>query len=340
MHASPAPASPCLICRCSMATKNAVVTGANQGEAVGLLDGFCRWRRAARVLHLLAPPILHSIPPSSGIGLEIVRLIAQRPGTRTVLTARNEERGRAAVAKLQSELPPAAAERVCFAQLDITSPASIEGFRQWAQKELQQVDVLINNAGERAGSWAWCGYGTCPLHAVEAACGASACWRRFFQTVAARMLLGCCCSFCNLVHGRLPRLRFTLPAGCRLCIQGRHMGRGGGTDHYQHKLRGHRWVWGGCAMWHVVGWRCTCVHTAMQRLPHLSCTPVAARPPLLRSFGVRGAQRAGARWRPYRERVQLCVALQGWAGRFCCTQSIGPTLQLVCWHQSRACSQH
>lgn len=116
------------------------------------------------VLHLLAPPtILHSIPPPSGIGLEIVRLIAQRPGTRTVLTARNEECGRAALVKLQSELPPTAAERVCFAQLDITSPDSIEGFRQWAQKELRQVDVLINNAGERAGSWAWCGYGTCPL---------------------------------------------------------------------------------------------------------------------------------------------------------------------------------
>lgn len=85
------------------------------------------------------------LPP--GIGLEIVRLIAQRPGTRAVLTARSEERGRAALARLQSELPPAAAERVCFAPLDITSQASIASFRQWAEKELRQVDVLINNAG-------------------------------------------------------------------------------------------------------------------------------------------------------------------------------------------------
>lgn len=75
-------------------------------------------------------------------------MIAQRPGTRAVLTARSEERGRAALAKLQAELPPAAAERVCFAQLDITSRDSIEGFRQWAERELRQVDVLINNAGE------------------------------------------------------------------------------------------------------------------------------------------------------------------------------------------------
>lgn len=88
----------------------------------------------------------------AGIGLEIVRLIAQRPGTRTVLAARNEERGRAALAKLQAELPPGAAERVEFAQLDITSPESIQSFRQWAAQELRHVDVLINNAGEGAAA--------------------------------------------------------------------------------------------------------------------------------------------------------------------------------------------
>ena len=55
---------------------------------------------------------------------------------------------------------------------------------------------------------------------------------------------------------------------------------------------------------------CTHRHAALDS-PELH--PAAARPPLLRSFGVRGAQRAGARWRPCRQRVQLCVALRGWA---------------------------
>lgn len=98
--------------------KNAVVTGANQG-----------------------------------IGLECVRLLAQaQPPVRTVLAARNEERGRVAAAQLHSELAAAgvsdAAERVVYHQLDITDAASVEQFAAWAAAELKHVDMLINNAGE------------------------------------------------------------------------------------------------------------------------------------------------------------------------------------------------
>lgn len=51
--------------------------------------------------HLLQPWIL------PGIGYEIARAFAQRAGTRTVLTARNEERGAAAVQKIKADNPSA-----------------------------------------------------------------------------------------------------------------------------------------------------------------------------------------------------------------------------------------
>lgn len=85
---------------------------------------------------------MQCMPP--GIGFEIARALAQRSGTRTVLAARNEERGRAALEKLRAELPAA---DLLMHQLDITDQASVEGFARWARDELQRVDVLVNNAG-------------------------------------------------------------------------------------------------------------------------------------------------------------------------------------------------
>lgn len=91
---------------------------------------------------------------NQGIGLEIVRQLAQRAGTRTVLAARSEERGRAALAPLHSELAAAgvadAAQRLEFQQLDLTDQQSVSRFAGWAQQELKHVDVLVNNAGEWA----------------------------------------------------------------------------------------------------------------------------------------------------------------------------------------------
>ena len=56
---------------------------------------------------------------NQGIGLEIVRKIAQHSGTRAVLTARDEERGRAGLAQLRRELPPEAAERLDYHQVSL-----------------------------------------------------------------------------------------------------------------------------------------------------------------------------------------------------------------------------
>ena len=62
-----------------------------------------------------------------------------------MLTARAADRGQAAAAEVK--LGAAAGSEVLFHPLDITDAASIQRFAAWAQAELQQVDVLVNNAG-------------------------------------------------------------------------------------------------------------------------------------------------------------------------------------------------
>lgn len=92
------------------------------------------------------PPLTAVVTGANkGIGLEIARQLAQHSGTRTVLTARAADRGQAAAAEVK--LGAAAGSEVLFHPLDITDAASIQRFAAWAQAELQQVDVLVNNAG-------------------------------------------------------------------------------------------------------------------------------------------------------------------------------------------------
>lgn len=81
---------------------------------------------------------------NQGIGYEIARAFAQRAGTRTVLTARNEERGAAAVQKIKADNPSA---ELLVHQLDITDEGSVQRFASWARAELKTIDVLCNNAG-------------------------------------------------------------------------------------------------------------------------------------------------------------------------------------------------
>jgi len=79
---------------------------------------------------------------NKGIGLETVKLLARRePSSKIVLLARDESRGKEAVANLNAEHP-----NVIFIQCDIVSDASISR----AVKELQslgEVSLFVNNAG-------------------------------------------------------------------------------------------------------------------------------------------------------------------------------------------------
>ncbi|CAM6108533.1 unnamed protein product [Calypogeia fissa] len=78
---------------------------------------------------------------NKGIGFEIVRGLAKQ-GITTVLTARDQTRGRKAQSKLT-----AVGLSVAFHQLDVSNKDSIESFTSWLEKEYGGLDILINNAG-------------------------------------------------------------------------------------------------------------------------------------------------------------------------------------------------
>lgn len=71
-----------------------------------------------------------------GIGLETARQLAAA-GLRVIATARDPERGAAAVRAAGAE----------YAPLDVSDESSRLAFRDWAAVHAPQVDVLVNNAG-------------------------------------------------------------------------------------------------------------------------------------------------------------------------------------------------
>ncbi|KAK9815237.1 hypothetical protein WJX72_000441 [[Myrmecia] bisecta] len=80
---------------------------------------------------------------NKGIGYEIARNFADQ-GLKTVVAARNEELGRAAVDKIKEST---GSDNVVYHQLDISNPASVNAFAKWAENDLKRVSVLVNNAG-------------------------------------------------------------------------------------------------------------------------------------------------------------------------------------------------
>ncbi|XP_030033449.2 carbonyl reductase [NADPH] 3 [Manduca sexta] len=79
---------------------------------------------------------------NKGIGFEIVKGLCQKFDGAVYLTARNEERGRLAVKKLQElGLNP------LFHALDVTNTESIQEFATYISKKYSGIDVLVNNAG-------------------------------------------------------------------------------------------------------------------------------------------------------------------------------------------------
>ena len=76
-----------------------------------------------------------------GIGFETCRQLAKH-GMRVVLTARDEQKGRAAAERLRKEELD-----VDFAPLDVTDDAGVRELARHIKKTYGRVDVLVNNAG-------------------------------------------------------------------------------------------------------------------------------------------------------------------------------------------------
>ncbi|CAM6100200.1 unnamed protein product [Calypogeia fissa] len=79
---------------------------------------------------------------NKGVGYEIVRLLAEQ-GLTVVLTARDSDRGQAALDALKTDGPKSA----WFHQLDVQSPESVESLATWLKSRFGGIDILINNAG-------------------------------------------------------------------------------------------------------------------------------------------------------------------------------------------------
>jgi NAD(P)-dependent dehydrogenase (short-subunit alcohol dehydrogenase family) len=75
-----------------------------------------------------------------GIGYETCKELVH-VGCHVILTSRNEEDGRRAVAKLDS------GDKIVFRKLDITATEEIEALRDWIVDTYGRLDILINNAG-------------------------------------------------------------------------------------------------------------------------------------------------------------------------------------------------
>ena len=78
-----------------------------------------------------------------GLGFETVKAFAAK-GAHVLLAARNEEKGKAAVAEVQKLLPTAQVELL---RLDLASQRSIRAAAAEVGNKFSQLDLLINNAG-------------------------------------------------------------------------------------------------------------------------------------------------------------------------------------------------
>ncbi|EYU32077.1 hypothetical protein ABFS82_02G159200 [Erythranthe guttata] len=82
---------------------------------------------------------------NKGIGLEICRQLASE-GITVILTARDEQRGLAAVETLKGS-SGISDDDVIFHQLAVTDSASIDSLAQFINSRFGKLDILVNNAG-------------------------------------------------------------------------------------------------------------------------------------------------------------------------------------------------
>lgn len=78
-----------------------------------------------------------------GLGFETVKALASK-GAHVLLAARNDEKGKAAVAEVQKLIPNAQVELL---RLDLASQRSIRAAASEVSERFSQLDLLINNAG-------------------------------------------------------------------------------------------------------------------------------------------------------------------------------------------------
>ncbi|OAY71737.1 (+)-neomenthol dehydrogenase, partial [Ananas comosus] len=78
---------------------------------------------------------------NKGIGFAIVKRLAEL-GLTVVLTARDVEKGKAAVESLKAQ-----GLDVAFCRLDVAEPSSIQAFASWLRQTFGGLDILVNNAG-------------------------------------------------------------------------------------------------------------------------------------------------------------------------------------------------
>ncbi|XP_028582967.2 carbonyl reductase [NADPH] 1-like [Podarcis muralis] len=99
----------------------------------------CKGFRKGR---MSSTPVAVVTGSNKGIGLAIVRALCKKFTGDVYLTARDIQRGKEAVAKLQEEgLKPQ------FHQLDITDLQSIQTLRDFLKEKYGGLNVLVNNAG-------------------------------------------------------------------------------------------------------------------------------------------------------------------------------------------------
>lgn len=75
---------------------------------------------------------------NKGIGYAIVRQLAKH-GIRVILTARDEERGKAAAKSLNDE----GFHNIVFHQVDVQDEKSIHLFANWMKEHYGKLDILV-----------------------------------------------------------------------------------------------------------------------------------------------------------------------------------------------------
>jgi NAD(P)-dependent dehydrogenase (short-subunit alcohol dehydrogenase family) len=85
-------------------------------------------------------PIAIVTGANRGIGFEVCRQLAQK-GVRVILTSRDENKGQAAVGRLE-----AGGLEASYHPLEVTDRGSIQRLRDFVERQYGRLDILVNNA--------------------------------------------------------------------------------------------------------------------------------------------------------------------------------------------------